>query len=130
VDGAEALARQQIARLVDLPQRQYLRLLEAQARAVLGRLLLDRGLAAEARDLLQTALDWRAGVLSSHSPLLAENQALLARCLWMLGDTATSRSLLRQAQAIDAFNTELGDEHREPLRAMTLALSRPPELVR
>jgi serine/threonine-protein kinase len=130
VDRAEALARQQIARLVDLPQRQYLRLLEASARAVLGRLLLERGLAAEARDQLETALGWREGVLSSHSPVLAENQALLAKCLWMLGDTANSRSMLRQAQATDALNTELGDDYREPLRAMTLALSSPPEAVR
>jgi tetratricopeptide (TPR) repeat protein len=130
VDRAEALARQQIVRLVDLPQRQYLRLLEASVRFLLGRLLLQRGLAAEARDLLETALGWREGVLSSHSPVLAENQALLAQCLWMLGDTADSRSLLRQAQATDAFNTELADEYREPMRAMTLALSRPPEPVR
>jgi len=122
-DTAESTLRRQLQRLQELPQRQQWRLLEAQGRILLGRLLLRRQLPNDARELLETAMSWRLADLSPHSPLLAESEVALAQCLLMLGDIPTSRSLLVKAQAIDDFNTELAEEYRSPLRQLSVRLA-------
>src|SRR6202008_770934 len=109
---AEATLEQQLQRLNDLPQRQQLRLLEAEGRTALGRVLMSRQRAGDAREMLETSLDWRSHDLSAHSPLLAESQVTLAECLLMLGENTRSQSLFLEAKAIHAFNHELGDQYR------------------
>jgi serine/threonine-protein kinase len=117
-EKAESILRQQLQKLHDLPQRRQLRLLESEGRTALGRLLVERQRANDAREMLETSLNWRLEDLSPHSPLVAESEVALAECLLALGEIDASRSLFLKAKTIDAFHKELGDQYRKPLREL------------
>jgi eukaryotic-like serine/threonine-protein kinase len=122
-DKAEAILRQQMQRLQALPQVENLHLLAAQIQLQLGRLLLPRGAADEARMMLEASLKERSAVLSPHSPVLADTEVALAECLLALGDRAQSKLLFDAAQAIQTFNIELADKYRQPLLTLKTHLA-------
>jgi serine/threonine-protein kinase len=123
LEKAESSLRTQLQRINELPQPDQKRLLRAQGQIQLGRVLIKRHLANEACGMLETAMQRRMADLSPRSPLLADSEVALAECLSMLGQTTQSRSLLSQAQAIDAMNPELGPQYRTPLNELTLQLA-------
>jgi eukaryotic-like serine/threonine-protein kinase len=125
-DEAEAILQHQWQRLQRLPQVENLHLLEAQIQLQLGRLLLQRGAADEARSMLEASLKARSAVLSPHSPVLADTEVALAECLLALGDRVHSRTLFEAAQAIQAVNVELGDRYRLPLLTLKAHLTQNP----
>jgi len=55
-DKAESIVREQVRRLGELPQSDRLRFLENEARILLGRLLIKRQHAAEAREMIETSM--------------------------------------------------------------------------
>ncbi len=122
-EKAETTLRAQLQRINELPQHDQKKVFLAQGQVQLGHLLLKHGRANEACEMLETAVQRRMALLSPRSPLLADSEVALAECLWNLGQPARSRSLLSQAQAIDALNPELDAQYLEPLHRVTRLLA-------
>jgi hypothetical protein len=120
---AEPILRRQLQILREWPAADSLRLLEATGRIQLGRAVLERHASGEACELLDSAMQVRKSALAAHSPLLADSEIALAECLLMRGDKIRSRALGNDAQSIQDFNTELGDQFRQPLRTLKTHLA-------
>jgi serine/threonine protein kinase/Tfp pilus assembly protein PilF len=96
-DGAERLYRDALARLERSLPRDHPH--HEPVLIGLGRLLTERGAAADAEPLLRRALGARSSRLGEHDPRTAEAQVRLGACLAALGRSAEAQPLLTAGHA-------------------------------
>ncbi|MDE3165464.1 MAG: hypothetical protein KGN36_06645, partial [Acidobacteriota bacterium] len=102
----------------------YLKRWEARAALVEGKAHLVARRPAAALPPLQLATRLGTDVFDpARSPLLADSQIALAKCLAALGSPDEARPLLLQAKAIHSTHPDLGEQYRRPLRELEALLA-------
>jgi tetratricopeptide (TPR) repeat protein len=124
---AQELARESILIIQSSKSKAYLAAAEQQFRVVSGKALLSMNQAATAEPMLRQALELGFRVYEPlRSPELADTQITLAQALLYLKQPVEARALAAKASAIHATHKELGDQYRQPLRALEARLAAMP----
>ncbi|MBS1858124.1 MAG: serine/threonine protein kinase [Acidobacteria bacterium] len=124
-DAAIALAHEVRTRIQDAGLGDYLKRWEARAALVEGKALLFSGRNSSALPLLERATVLGRDVFDpERSPLMADSQVALAKCLVTVGRPGEARPLLARARGIHATHRDLGEQYRRPLRELEALLAR------
>jgi serine/threonine-protein kinase len=120
---ASVLAAEAIAKLEASPARPYYAVREQEFRLLAGKALRQTKQAVAAERSLRKAVELGAEIYDpQRSPELADAQIALAESLLDLNRPAEARALMTKARAIHAVHNELGEQYREPLRALQVRL--------
>jgi serine/threonine-protein kinase len=121
---AQELAQQSVSVIEDSRSKAYLAVAEQQFRVVSGKAFLSMNRAVSAEPMLRQALELGLRVYDPlRSPELADTQIALAEALLDLKRPVEARVLASTARAVLATHKELGEQYRQPMRALEARLA-------
>jgi serine/threonine protein kinase len=124
--AAQELAQQSLSIIQASGSRTYLAAADQRLRAVSGKALLAMNQAASAEPMLRQAIELGEKAYDpARSPELADAQIALAQALLDMKRPVEARALAAKAHGIHATHKELGEQYREPLRALEARLAVP-----
>ena len=120
---AQRIAADMTERITHSPLREYLKVYEAGAALVAGKVRLRTHDPSSALPFLKQAVELDSALYDpERSPELADAQIALADCLIVLGDRKEASVLIQKAQAIHSAQPDLGEQFKAPLRAVAARL--------
>ena len=121
---AHRIAADMTERITHSPSREYLKIYEAGAALVEGKVRLRTRDPSSALPFLKQAVDLDSALYDpERSPELADAQIALADCLIELGDRREAGILLEKAKAIHSAQPNLGEQFKTSFRAVAARLA-------